>query len=313
MILRLPEIGRLCRSISLYLLKLVLICGVWTVCSHSLFSAEVGHYIPGLAGLKSSVTPPQGFYFANTTLAYTFGRINDPEGKPTTLDGDINIIGNVSSFLYMTNATPFGARYGVQVNIPVTNRAYLLDPSALDQVGKTGLGDIYIQPLALGWSGPNNHITVRYGFFVPTGRFRSNGLDNTGKGFWTHMFTVGDTYFFGDSKVWNVSGMFRYETHTKKEGVDVTAGDNAVFEWGFGRKLGEKFDVGMTGASTWQVTDEQGSLSAPNKYSAHAIGGEVQYAIPQARMSLRFRANFDVAAYDRAQGFLLVFGLVWRP
>jgi hypothetical protein len=107
--------------------------------------------------------------------------------------------------------------------------------------------------------------------------------------------------------------MFRYETHTKKEGVDVTAGDDVVIEWGVGRKLGGNFDVGMTGASTWQVTDEKGAQAAPDKYSAHAIGGEVQYAIPKARLSLRFRANFDVAAYDRAQGYLIVFGLVWKP
>ena len=289
-----------------------LMLGLQLILSSSLFAAEVGHYIPGMVGIKSSVTPSQGFYFANNTLGFTFGQINDKDGNPNKLDADINILGNVSSFIYMTNAKPFGARYGFQVNVPIVNRAYLLDESALDQFGKTGFADIYVQPLNLGWGGTNNHFTVRYGFFAPVGRYSPTGTDNTGKGFWTHMFTVGNTYFFGDSKLWHASGMMRYETHTKKEGVDVTAGDDIVLDWGVGRKLGS-FDVGMTGASTWQVTAETGSKAAPNKYSAHAIGGEVQYAIPQARLSLRFRANFDVAAYDRAQGFLMVFGLVWKP
>lgn len=282
-------------------------------CTHSLVSAEVGHYIPGLAGLKSAVTPQQGFYYANTTVSYTFDRINDSQGKPQTLDGDVNILGNVSSFIYMTKATVLGGRYGLQVNAPFTNRAYLVDESALDQVGKTGLADIYVQPLNLGWGGTRNQFTIRYGFFAPTGRYRSDGLNNTGKGFWTHMFTVGNTYFIGNEKLWNVSGMFRYETHTKKEGVDVTAGDNTVIEWGIGRKLLSNFELGMTGASTWQVTYEKGAMAEPEKYSAHAIGGELQYAIPQARLSLRLRANVDVAAYDRGQGFLLVLGVVWRP
>lgn len=284
-----------------------------TICTDSPVSAEVGHYVPGLAGLKSAVTPPQGFYYANTTISYRFDRINDSQGKPEYLDGDFDILGNASSFIYMTGTKILGGHFGLQVNVPFTNRAYLVDEEALDQVGQTGLSDIYVQPVNLGWGGDSNHLTVRYGFFAPTGRFRSDGLNNTGKGFWTHMFTVGNTYFLGDAKAWNVSGMFRYETHSKKEGVDLTAGDDLVLEWGIGRKLPSNFELGMTGASTWQVTNEKGSMATPGKYSAHAIGGELQYAIPKARLSLRFRANVDVAAYDRGQGFLLVLGVVWRP
>ena len=202
--------------------------GLMCIICGPLYSAEVGHYIPGMVGLKSSTTPPPGFYFANTTLTLNVDRINDINGKPLSLDGDFNIVGNVSSFIYMTNGSFLNGRYGFQVNFPFTNRAYLLDPSALDQTGKTGLGDIYVQPLTLGWSTTNNHVTVRYGFFAPVGRFQSSGLQNTGKGFWTHMFTVGDTLFFGTENAWHASAMLRYETHTKKEGVDVTAGWSGV-------------------------------------------------------------------------------------
>ena len=58
---------------------------------------------------------------------------------------------------------------------------------------------------------------------------------------------------------------------------------------------------------------EKGAEASPFKYSAHGVGAEAQYAIPKARLSLRFRAIFDVAAKDRAQGRLLVFMLVWKP
>ena len=58
----------------------------------------MGHYIPGLTGLKSAPTPPPGFYYGNVTLSYEFGQINDRNGNPVPTDGDINILGNVSSF-----------------------------------------------------------------------------------------------------------------------------------------------------------------------------------------------------------------------
>lgn len=277
-------------------------------------AAEVGQYIPGLVGLKSAPSPPPGFYYANLTLSYQFGQINDPSGKPQPFDGDINILGNVSSFIWSTPAKILGARYGVQVNVPFTNRAYLLDPSAGDQFGKTGIADVYVQPLTLGWKNADNHLNVRYGFFAPTGRFKSDGLTNTGKGFWTHMIGVGDTQFFGPNKEWNASAMLRYEIHTKKQGIDLKPGQNAVLEWGLGRTFAKVFDVGVVGASTWQVTAEKGmDGDSQFDYSAHGIGGEVQYAIPKARLSLRLRAIADVAARDRAQGRLIAFMLVWKP
>jgi len=289
----------------------VLLAGLFL--SPSARADEVGHYIPGLVGLKAAVTPPPGSYYGNLTLSYTFGQLNDGDGEGRPFEGDINILGNVSSFIYVTGAKVLGGRYGVQLNVPVTNRAYILDASSILREGKTGVADIYVQPFTLGWSDGGNHVSLRYGFFAPTGRFERGGLDNTGKGFWTHMFSLGDTYTFGDEKRWHGSGMFRYETHTKKENADVTAGDNVQLEWGFGRKLGERIDLGLTGASTWQVSDEKGALAAMNRYSAHAVGAEIQYAFPKPTLSLRFRSNFDVAATNRAQGYLLAFMLVWRP
>lgn len=292
--------------------RITLACLAALLCSSGVHAQETGHYVPGLTGLKSASVPAPGFYYANLTLSYTFDRINDPDGKPTTLDADINVLGNVNSLIWILEPTILGARYGLQANIPITNRAYLPGDEALNQVGKTGVADIYIQPLNLGWSSTRNHFNVRYGFFAPTGRFQSGGLSNTGKGFWTHMFTVGDTIFLGPERTWHASAMFRYETHTKKEGVDLTAGDDIVLDWGVGKTLGT-FDVGVVGANTWQVTREKGMDSVSTKYSAHALGGAVQYAIPRARLSLRFLANFDVRTRNRAEGILLAFMLVWKP
>jgi hypothetical protein len=291
-----------------FLLLLIL-----TAASPAAFAAEVGHYIPGLVGTKSAPAPGPGFYYGGLFLSYEFGKYIDPEGNSFPQDGDINILGMVNSFIYSTPKRLLRARYVLQVNVPITNRAYLLGPGALNQIGDTGIADIYFQPVNLTWNTGGNHFTVRYGFFAPTGRYKSGGLNNTGKGFWTHMISVGDTLFFGPDKRWHASGMLRYETHTKKENVDVTAGDNAIYEWGVGRALPKGFDLGLVGAGTWQVTTEKRSAARLSKYSAHALGGEIQYAIPKARMSLRFRANFDVRARDRAKGRLIAFMLVWKP
>jgi len=182
-----------------------------------------------------------------------------------------------------------------------------------EKVPPSPSGSVPVRLLRLGWTKGGNHFELRYGFFAPTGRYKSDGLNNTGKGFWTHMITVGDTQLFGATNQWNASALLRYEIHTKKENVDVKAGQNAVFEWGVGRTFGKVLDLGVVGAGTWQVTAEKGTEARPSKYSANAVGGEVQYAIPRARLSLRFRAVFDVAARDRAQGRLLVFMLVWKP
>ena len=52
----------------------------------------------------------------------------------------------------------------------------------------SGLGDLFVAPLGLGWGFDHFDATFFYGFTAPTGRYEDGADDNIGLGFWTHQF-----------------------------------------------------------------------------------------------------------------------------
>ena len=58
------------------------------------------------------------------------------------------------------------------------------------------LGDIFLQPINLGWHLKQADFMVTYGIYFPTGKYSFGGDDNTGLGMWTHEFGAGTTIYF---------------------------------------------------------------------------------------------------------------------
>lgn len=131
----------------------------------------LGDQIVGLAGLKAGSMPGPGIY---VTLPLYF---RDSNISLYNAQGDQvlkNFTGNIDLFLLPAAqvVTPFkilGATYGASYMEFISNG--IVSVAAADFKRSTGeaFGDIYVQPVILGWHLPTADITAAYAFFAPTG------------------------------------------------------------------------------------------------------------------------------------------------
>jgi len=271
-----------------------------------------GHYVPSYSGgLKTALMPPPGWTLLNGTLVFAATDLRDADGKLVKGVDEFNIIANRTGLIWATERPVVaGARFAAGVVVPFANFApnvVIIEGQPVE--GSLGLGDIALQPVSLGWTKSNVHLQAAYIVFTRTGRFTPGASDNIGKGFWTHMLNAGATWVQPGALPWSVSAFARYELHTKQEGRDLRPGDTFTLEWGVGRRINERFELGVIGFHYAQVTDASGAdASDVVRYRITGVGGEAQIRIPPAL--IKARGVFDVAARNAMQGFGFVFEVV---
>ena len=271
-----------------------------------------GHYQPGFAGgLKTALMPPPGWTFLNGTFVFSARDFRDANGDPIEGVDELNIGANRTGFMWATERRVLGgARFAAGVVIPLANFAPNVMVVEGEEVsGALGLGDIAIQPLTLGWTTNNVHIQTAYTVFTTVGRFKLGAPDNIGKGFWTHMLNAGATWLQPGRRPWSVSAYGRYEIHSNQKGRDLRPGDTFTLEWGVGKRLNDRFELGAVGFHYAQVTDASGADAMEVvRYRITGVGAELRIRVPPA--ILKMRPFVDIASRNASQGLGLVFEIV---
>ncbi|MDD4072899.1 MAG: transporter, partial [Desulfobacterales bacterium] len=85
----------------------------------------------------------------------------------------------------------------------------------------------------------------------------------------------------------------------------IRAGDDFHFEWGIGKTIARLWDVGLTGYCQWQVSDDRGDDVTWDR-SVHdrvyGIGPEVSVFLPNLKLGLTLRNQWEFGAVDRSEG-----------
>ena len=108
-----------------------------------------------------------------------------------------------------------------------------------------------------------------------------------------------------------------YEIHGDKQDFDLQPGQNLTLNWGISQFLPLRKDqqllleVGLTGYSSWQITDDSGSDAGnPSVHDdAHAVGGQLGLTYVPWFASLNLHYFGEFAAQDRFQGQVFGFSL----
>jgi hypothetical protein len=300
--------------------------------SGSVAAGELGHYMPGVAGVRDFVVPPEpGFYYAQYNLYYAADTYNDRNGNevdsvtigPITLDVDAEVDAFTiqPTFIWSTDKEIFGARYAVYAGIPIARNSFQASLSTTTRFGvgtdesNWGLGDIYLRPIWLGWNSKHFGTSIGYGFYAPTGKYDDGEADNTGLGFWTHEFQAGVTWHPWEHQGTAVMVTGTYEIHHKKDDVDITPGDRFSLDWGVSQFLPLNKDetllaeMGISGYSQWQVNSDSGSavVAVLNvEDEVHGIGGQIGLTSIPLNGSLVFRYLKEYDAEARFEGELFV-------
>jgi hypothetical protein len=281
-----------------------------------------GHNALGDFGVLSGSQPDPGFYAAGLFLSYDSDQVLDRDGNPLSLlpaadPSTIGINALVALLWWVSDFQILGANYGI-IAAPSLANGRLEAPA----LGRTldvgwGLGDLYVQPVNLGWHMNQVDFTAGLGLFAPIGRYDVDASDNISLGMWSFEVSAGASIFFDEAKSWHLATLAFYETHTSKRDSDARVGDILTLEGGMGKSLMEGgLTVGAAYYAQWKVTaDDFGLDFTPpsgtqvGKHRVFGFGPDVTVALASStrlRALLNARFVWEFGARTHTDGQTLV-------
>jgi hypothetical protein len=284
-----------------------------------------GSHSLGDYGVQSGTQPAPGFYTALFYLHYSADTIRDVDGNTVRLAPDApGSIGlrAVAPILWYVSKTKFlGANVGAMAVLPFANGSLEAPAFQFDRPIDTGIADMLIRPVDLGWRTNRADVAAGLQIYIPTGRYTPGGNDNLGKGMWTYEPFVGATVYFDEKRTMSLAATAYWEFHSSKEDSDVKVGQILSLQGGLGKSfLGGGLIIGAAYYAQWKVTkdrlrefvlpggDEIG-VDFPNKHKVFGIGPDV--TLPIATKSKLFalvniRYLWETGARVKTQGQTLV-------
>ena len=238
-----------------------------------------GHYVTGVEGLQGSSVPPAGNYYLGYLVHYDINGFQAPDSK-NSIGGSGKVTALANRFVKITDTKLFGADYGFETIIPVLRTSVKV--GTLD-ASDSGVGDVYVGPLVLGWHGPQWDAVAAAGLWLDNGS--TSDPASPGKGYKSTMLTGGLTYHFDAAKTLSASALARYEFNGKND-AGFRHGDQMTVEWGLSKGLGP-VSLGLVGYSQWQTSGDSGPGAGNDKAARHAVGAEVVYPILSAGVFLK--------------------------
>ena len=242
-----------------------------------------GHYLPGAtASFIDALPGREAFAYVNL---FAFYNGSAGGGRQINLAGqvvanmDANVYANTSLFLYQTPWKIAGGQYAAAIAVPFV----WMEVKGNVQVGRrvgnrrdtaSGLGDILILPLMLGWKKGDLSYGVSLGIYAPTGEFREGELANVGKNFWT--FEPGAYVSWLSSKIGlELSAFAGFDINTKNHTTDYRSGsvfhiDATVAEH---LPLGKGFvGIGANAFLYQQISGDSGTGARLGGFEGRTVG-----------------------------------------
>jgi hypothetical protein len=308
------------------------------------------HFSPGVANIRDYAEPGPGLYLEVCNYGYLTSRLNDdngnqissvmigPPGGPNAtlnIDVNVNIYALSPLLLWVTPWKFLGANYGMYIAPAFSNsnvtaalmgeRGGGFNPKS----GQFASGDLFVQPLWLGWHQKHFDTSFGYGFYAPVGKYdvqtitfpnfpnvppaKVTASDNTGLGYWTNQLSGNVTWYPNPNHLLAVTNTLTFEVNTRQRSFDLTNGDFFTWNWGASKylMLAKKgtppkylLELGVAGYDQWQITDTTGSdaMNGNLHDSVHGVGFQIGTTYLPKSLAVTFRYMDEYAASNRFQG-----------
>ena len=289
-------------------------------------AGELGHFVPALQNIRDPLVPEPGLhyrqyhdFYTTDTLRDRFGdRVDSVTGPAGTVDARkrLDIFSFAPTAIWVGDFEPLGARVGALLLLPFGNPS--IQVALQTEVGfgldvdesTFGLGDLFVQPVWLGWSWEHWEASVAYGFYAPTGRYDGDQRDNLGLGFWTNQFQATGAWFPAAERSTAIVLTGTYEISTELEGADLRPGDRVSLNLGVSQRLPLSVDrrwVAEFGAACygqWQIEKDSGADASPalGRDHIYAVGPELGLVQTEWKASLALRWQHELGAQSRFEG-----------
>lgn len=282
-----------------------------------------GHNLRGDYGLMAGSQPPPGIWVGLLYPNIDIDKLRDRDGNeiPSNLDLDYHAI---APYLWWVSKTKvLGGNYSIFVAPSWANSSLEAPVLGVDSTTGIGFGDLYVQPIVLGWHRERADYLVGLGVNAPTGRYDVDGEDNIGLGMWTYEAFGGATLYLNQAKTWNLAAVGFYATHSSKDGSNQKVGDLVTVEGGLGRTFRQgSINTGLVYFGQWKVTDDDLGLGftlpsdspfdLANLGRHQILGAGPEVTLPLATkktyygsVTLRYYWDFGVESNAESQTLLL--------
>lgn len=295
--------------------RLVSVAALGVVATSLAAQQQVGTKIMGGLGIDAGTQSPPGLYVIDRFIQFRADKIRDRNGDVLPIAGlDILARGNALAVAY-TLATHNGPLLTFATGIPWA-RVSINSVEPLASIDRLGVGDIFVQPIKLGWQRPRYDVVTSYIFFAPTGKFEPKTGVGVGRGHWTHQVSIGGAAYADATRARRASALLSYEYNGKKRGIDITRGDIIQLQGGAGTPVYKSVVLGVAGYALWQVLDDRGADLPPRlagvRTRSYGLGPEIDVVIPKLRLRGELRYEWDFGVRARPQGSVFAAGLAYR-
>jgi hypothetical protein len=241
--------------------------------------------------------PPPGFHILDYTNIYYAGELKDNNGNKVPGTFNLTAVANVIRPLYVADVKIFGANPAWQLVIPIVHEH--MEYNGASQT-KTGLGDIYMSPIYLGWHTPIVHWVAGMDVIAPTGEYHNGDLVNIGSNIWTYEPVLAVSVI--TKQGFTASAKFMYDVHSINAAEQLQTGDQFHVDYNTAYKFTDNWSAGIGGYwfkglqnDTYQGSEVSGSIQ-----KVFAIGPNVRYSA--GKFFAVLEPDFEMDAQNRPQG-----------
>jgi hypothetical protein len=280
---------------------------------------EIGHQGGGAFNPGDFFAPPEGLILALYGNYYGTTALRDSSGNKITsvdifgvgvdLDIEVESFQIIPMIIWSPGLKLFGADVSTLIMPIYGQTSIAADLSSLGngiriEGDAWGIQDSYVQPLWLTWRTAEWDFSTSYGAWIPTGSYDPAALDNTGAGFWSHVFRASTAWSVGGKRQTLFNASLAYETNGDKDGLDLTPGDHLTLDVGMKHVFSPRFEAGVFGYGQWQTSDDTGrDAVAPETHDRlFGVGAYASWWFVPQKSSLLLRHVVEFGARDRFEG-----------
>ena len=275
---------------------------------------QLGHKLLGGIGIDAGTQSLPGLYISDRLMWYGAGTVRDRNGDVAPIPGlDIDALGNMLGIGFTTRSRgPGRPLVSFAAGVPLAKLSIrTADPRAL--LDRSGLGDLFVQPIKVGWRRERYDAVAMYAFYAPTGKFEPRTGIGVGRGYWTHQFSIGGAAFRDSTRMQRASALVSYDLNLKKRGIDIRRGNTLQIQGGAGVGVFRVATVGLAGYAMWQVSDDVGADVPPQlrdlSTRVFGLGPEIDVLIPSRRAKVELRFERELGARSRPEGQVFLVGI----
>ena len=268
-----------------------------------------GIYMLGYQSAMAGYLPDPGFYLRNDLYVYQGNATIIPFSKRVEVDLRSRLITDMIGGTYVTPLEIFGAHYAVGMIWSSATNSFLKGKLVVDtrfpllnrlltrsEAGEyTGVSDLVITPINLGWHLGQFHIMAFGNVYAPVGSYNPNRRLNTGLNRVAVEPNVAVTWLRPGTKYpQEASISMGWTANFQNPATQYTTGQEFHLEYYLGQHLPKGFALGLAGYIYNQMTADTGSgaslgafhgqtialgpcLSFNTQISGHAIGLNARY------------------------------------